>query len=63
MSAGENETENIKKGLREMTRTLQEKSPVGLVFHSDYTPKAIHQDNAILSASAGIARWSEYIKH
>ena len=63
MSAGENETENIKDGLSKMTRTLQEKPPVGLVFYSDYTPKAIHQDNVILSASIGIARWSEYIKH
>lgn len=63
MSAGENETANIKNGLSKMTRTLQEKSPVGLVFHSDYTPDAVHQDNAILSVPTGIARWSEYIKH
>jgi len=62
MSAGENETENIKNGLNKMAMTLQEKSPVGLVFHADFTPKAIHQDNAILSASIGIARWSEFIK-
>ncbi len=63
MSAGENETENIKNGFSKMTRTLQEKSPVGLVLYSNYTPNAIHQDNALLSASIGIARWSEYIKH
>jgi len=62
MSAGENETENIKNGLSKMTRTLQEKAPTGLILYSEYTPNAIHQDNAILSASIGIARWSEYIK-
>jgi predicted alpha/beta superfamily hydrolase len=60
MSAGENETANIKNGLSKITATLREKSPVGLVFYADYTPNAIHQDNAILSAPAGIARWSEY---
>ena len=62
MSAGENETENIKNGLSKMTRTLQENAPVGLILHSDYTRNANHQNNAILSAPTGIARWSEYIK-
>lgn len=63
MSAGENETENIKNGLSKMTRMLKEKTPFGLVFYSDYTPQANHHDNALISASKGIARWSEYIHH
>jgi predicted alpha/beta superfamily hydrolase len=62
MSAGENETANIKNGLSKMTSTFKEKTPVGLILYSDFTPKAIHQDNVILSASTGIARWSEYQK-
>ncbi len=62
MSAGQNETENIKNGLSKMTRTIQDKAPIGLILYSDYTPNAIHQDNAMLSAAKGIARWSEYIK-
>lgn len=62
MSAGENETDNIKNGLREMTKTIQAKAPIGLTLYSDYTPNAIHQDNAPLSAAKGIARWSEYMK-
>ena len=62
LSAGENETENIKNGLSKMTKTLREKAPIGLVFYSDFTPNAIHQNNAMISVSAGIARWSEYIK-
>lgn len=62
MSAGENETENIKTGLSNMTRTLKEKAPAGLTLHFNYTPNANHQDNAIISASTGIARWSEYFK-
>ena len=62
LSAGQNETENIKNGLSKMTNTLQDKAPIGLILHSDYTPNATHQDNAILSAAKGIARWSEYVK-
>jgi predicted alpha/beta superfamily hydrolase len=60
LSAGENETDNIKNGLDTMTERLKEKTPVGFVFFSEYTPQAIHQNNAMISASAGIARWGEY---
>jgi hypothetical protein len=63
MSAGENETDNIKNGLKKMTLTFQGKAPIGLILYSDYTPNATHQDNATLSAAKGIARWSEYVKH
>jgi predicted alpha/beta superfamily hydrolase len=63
MSAGEDETANMKNGLSKMTSAMKEKAPVGLIVHSDFTPKAIHQDNAIISASIAIARWSEYQKH
>jgi predicted alpha/beta superfamily hydrolase len=62
MSAGENETDNIKNGLNRMTTKLKEKASVGLVLYSEYTPNAIHQNNSMISASTGIARWSEYIK-
>jgi predicted alpha/beta superfamily hydrolase len=60
MSAGQNETENIKNGLREMAKILNRKTPVGLKFHWEYTSLATHQNNATFSMSAGIARWSEY---
>ncbi|MBI1766830.1 MAG: alpha/beta hydrolase [Bacteroidetes bacterium] len=62
LSAGENETENIKNGLDKMTKKLKEKAPIGLVVHFDYTPNATHQNNSVISASTGIARWSEYLK-
>ena len=61
MSAGQNETENIKYGLNKMAETFKDKAPIGLVLYSDYTPKATHQDNAMLSTAKGIARWSEYL--
>jgi predicted alpha/beta superfamily hydrolase len=62
MSAGTNETDNIKNGLMRMTETLKEKAPAGFSWYSDYTPDAVHQNNARLSHAAGIARWSEYFK-
>ncbi|GHN01225.1 hypothetical protein WSM22_27140 [Cytophagales bacterium WSM2-2] len=62
MSAGENETENIKNGLTKMTKALNDNTPAGLVSYSEYTPLATHQDNAQISASAAIARWSGYQK-
>jgi hypothetical protein len=61
LSAGENETDNIKNGLDKMAKVLVEKAPIGLVLFHDYTPQAIHQNNASISASAGIARWGEYM--
>jgi predicted alpha/beta superfamily hydrolase len=62
MSAGTDETENIKNGLMRMTETLKKKTPAGFIWHSNYTPDAVHQNNARLSTAAGIARWSEYYK-
>ncbi|HCT31405.1 MAG TPA: hypothetical protein DIW31_11910 [Bacteroidales bacterium] len=62
MSAGENETENIRSGLYKMVKTFKEKPPVGLEVYSGYTPNAIHHNNAEISSSIGIAKWSEYLK-
>lgn len=60
LSAGNNETDNIKNGMAAMANTLK---PVkGITLHFDYTPNAIHQNNVVLSSPAGIARWSEYMK-
>lgn len=62
MSVGEKETENIRNGFDRMTRTFKEKAPSGLIWYSDYTANAEHQDNAQVSATIGIGRWSEYLK-
>lgn len=60
LSAGTNETNNIKSGMANMAKTLNAAKEITL--HFDYTPEAIHQNNAMLSAPAGIARWSEYTR-
>lgn len=62
MSMGENEVDKMKSGFDSMTKVFQEKAPTGLVWHSEYTPNADHQDNARISVSIGIGRWSEYLK-
>lgn len=63
MSVGASETENMKSGLEAMTRTLKQKTSVGFTWHADYTPGAIHQNNAQASAAIGIRKWSEYVKN
>jgi predicted alpha/beta superfamily hydrolase len=62
MSAGENETDNIKGGMEKMKENLMERSPAGLTWYADLTPNAVHQNNSKISATRGIVRWSEYFK-
>jgi predicted alpha/beta superfamily hydrolase len=62
MSMGEKEVDKMKNGFDGMTRVFKEKAPLGLVWYSEYTANADHQDNAQISATIGIGRWSEYLK-
>jgi len=62
MSMGAKEVAKMKNGFDSMTRVFKEKAPIGLIWHSEYTPNADHQDNAQISATIGIGRWSEYLK-
>ena len=62
MSMGAKEVDKMKNGFDLMTRVFKEKAASGLVWYSEYTANADHQDNAQISASVGIGRWSEYLK-
>ena len=62
MSAGEQETDNIKNGLTAMATELKEKAPSDLVWYAEYTPDADHQTNAKTSASSAITKWGTYLK-
>lgn len=58
MSAGGNETENIRGGLHRMTEALMKNS--GIIVHSEITPEAIHQDNALYSSASAVSKWAEF---
>lgn len=62
LSAGKDETDNIRNGLEKMVTDLRGKALPGLVFHSDIIKKANHQSNPIFSAPKAIARWSDYCR-
>jgi predicted alpha/beta superfamily hydrolase len=61
MSMGEKEVDKMKNGFDSMTRVFKEKAPIELVWCSEYTAHADHQENAQISASIGIGRWSGYL--
>jgi hypothetical protein len=61
ISAGANETDNIRSGYERMVSTLKNGTPVGLEVHNNLTPEATHQDNAVISSPSALARWSEYV--
>lgn len=62
LSLGALENEKMKKGFNEMTKALSEKENGQLIWYSDFTKTADHQNNAELSASVGIQKWADYIK-
>ena len=61
LSAGSNETENIKSGLHQMTNSLTNADVPGLILHSVTTPGAVHADNAKLSAAQALDNWAKYL--
>lgn len=62
ISVGEAETDDMKGGNMVMEKTLKAKAPSGLKWKLYYTPGAVHQNNAQLSAAIGIKEWGEYMK-
>jgi predicted alpha/beta superfamily hydrolase len=62
VSAGANETENIKSGLDTLTQVLKQKAPIGFVWYTYFTPGVDHQLNANVSATDGILQWGAFVK-
>ncbi|WP_445457434.1 alpha/beta hydrolase [Flavobacterium sp. HNIBRBA15423] len=62
ISMGDQENNKMKKGFNEITKTLKEKAVKQFIWHSEYTKNANHQNNAEISASVGIRKWTEYLK-
>jgi predicted alpha/beta superfamily hydrolase len=61
VSAGANETVNIKSGLDTLTKVLKQKVPTGFVWYTYFTPGVDHQQNARVSATDGILQWGKFI--
>ena len=62
LSTGEEETDNMKNGFKQMTKIFNKNAPKKLIWYSEYTKKADHQNNAEKSASVAIAKWTDYLK-
>lgn len=62
ISMGDQENNKMKKGFNEMTKTLKKKAVKQFIWYSEYTKNANHQNNAEISASVGIRKWTEYLK-
>jgi predicted alpha/beta superfamily hydrolase len=60
LSIGDRENEKMKNGFNEMTKALSKNQNGQLVWYSDFTQQADHSNNAEISASIGLRKWSEY---
>lgn len=62
MSMGDEENTKMKNGFNEMAKVLKEYPNKKLLWHSEYTKNANHQNNAELSIPAAIRKWTNYLK-
>ena len=62
LSAGENETENIKSGLDTMAALLRKRAPSGFVWYAERTPGVDHQLNAAVSGWSALKKWGAYFR-
>jgi predicted alpha/beta superfamily hydrolase len=62
MSLGEKENDKMKGGFDSLTQVFMKSSAKKIVWYSEYTKDATHQNNAELSISRGLEKWSEYLK-
>ena len=61
LSAGENETEDIKGGLDAMAAVLKQRAPAGLVWQVERTPGVDHSLNAQVSGWSALKHWGEFV--
>lgn len=61
MSMGDKENDKMKNAFDEMKRVFSVKADEQLVWYLDYTKNADHRNNAEISASVGIRKWTDYI--
>ena len=62
LSVGEKEAEQMVGGFNKMVEALKKIRLKRFRWVADYTPFAVHQDNALISTSKGLAEWGRYLK-
>jgi len=62
LSAGENETDDIKGGLGAMAAVLKTRAPAGLVWYVERTPDVDHSLNAQVSGWSALTKWGAFAK-
>jgi predicted alpha/beta superfamily hydrolase len=60
LSAGENETDNIKNGNEAMAAVLKNRAPAGLVWYVERTPGVDHSLNAQMSGLSALTKWGAF---
>jgi predicted alpha/beta superfamily hydrolase len=61
LSVGEKETEQMIGGFNKLVDALKKNRKPGFQWIADYTPFAVHQDNALIATSKGLAEWGKYL--
>jgi predicted alpha/beta superfamily hydrolase len=62
MSVGDKETDQMKDGFAKMMDVLKKSRLKTFKWAANYTPYAVHQDNAIISTSKALVEWGKYLK-
>jgi len=62
LSVGQKETDQMIDGFKKLVEALEKIRLKRFRWVADYTPFAVHQDNALISTSKGLAEWGKYFK-
>lgn len=62
ISVGDKETDQMIGGFKRLVEVLKKHRKKQFRWVADYTPYAVHQDNALISTSKGLSEWGKYLK-
>jgi predicted alpha/beta superfamily hydrolase len=62
ISVGDKETDQMIGGFTKLVDVLRRNRTKQFRWVADRTPYAVHQDNALISTSKGLAEWGKYLK-
>jgi len=62
LSVGDKETDQMIGGFTKLVTVLKKNRKKQFKWVADQTPNAVHQDNALISTSKGLAEWGKYLK-